>query len=62
MRGADRIVERLDRFMGNRSWGRKYMKAQCINELSISSDHSPVELIMDFSDTKVRRRFRFENM
>lgn len=60
--GIDRIVERLDRYMGNRNWCQKYLKAQCVNELATGSDHSPEELILDFTYTKGRRRFRFENM
>lgn len=61
-RGKDQIVEQLDRFLGNLGWGQRFPKAQCINEVTIDSDHSPVELILDYSDAKGRRRFRFENL
>lgn len=61
-RGDDRIVERLDRYLGNMSWCQRYPNTQCINEVATSSDHSPVELIFDFTDANGRRRFQFENM
>lgn len=61
-RGVERIVERLDQVLGNRKWCYNYPKAQCINELAIGSDHSPVELILDYNDKKGKRRFRFEQM
>lgn len=61
-RGADRIVERLDRFLGNMGWCQLYTNAQCINELAIGSYHSPVELVLDYNDGKGWRRFRFEDM
>lgn len=61
-RGNDRIMERLDRVLANLSWCLKFSKAQCVNGLAIGSDHSPVELILNFCDSKGRRRFRFEQM
>lgn len=61
-RGVDRIVERLDRFLGNMTWCERFPSAQCVNRVAIGSDHSPVELIIDDMDAKGRRRFRFENM
>lgn len=38
--GAERICERLDRILANRSWCNQFPKAQCLNELAIGSDHS----------------------
>lgn len=55
-------MERLDRVLANRRWCLRFPKAQCLNSLAIGSDHSPIELILNFSDSKGRRRFRFEQM
>lgn len=61
-KGLMRIMEQLDRLLGNKQWSQKFPKAQCINELVIGSDHSPLTIELEHADIRGRKRFRFEEM
>lgn len=54
-------MESLDRALGNK-WCSMLSKCQCINEFAIGSDHSPIVILLNHSDQRGRRRFRFEEM
>lgn len=61
-RGSKRVMERLDWVIGNKIWCSKFYKIECINELAISFEHSPIGLILCHTDQKSRTQFRFEEM
>lgn len=61
-RGPDRIFERLDRVLANGAWCSIFPKTQCIHELAIGSDHTPIHLSLDLSDQRGRKSFKFEDM
>lgn len=61
-RGNMRIMEKLDRSLGNQQWSQKFPRAQCINEIAVGSDHSPLIIERDHSDMRGRKRFKFEQM
>lgn len=60
--GLERVMERLDRRVGNRNWCANFYKCQCINELAIESDHSPIIISLCHNDQNGRKHFRFEEM
>lgn len=60
--GDERVEERLDRVLANETWCARYLRAQCLNGLAIRSDHSPITLVLGYSDSKGRRSFNFEEM
>lgn len=48
--GPDRVMERLDRGISNNNWGFLLPRSQCINELAIGSDHSPVIVLLNMAE------------
>lgn len=61
-RGADWVMERLDRVLVNRAWGSICPQALCVNGLIVRSDHAPLEIIMELNEQRGPRIFRFEEM
>lgn len=47
---------------GEHAMVQTYQKVKCINGLDIGSDHSPIDLTLDFMEPKGRRKFHFENI
>lgn len=54
-RGSKRVMERLDRVLGNRNWCSSFPKAQYINEWVIGSVHSPIVLELEYTDQRGRK-------
>lgn len=52
-RGSERVIERLDRVIANRMWTAKFYQSQCINEVAIGSDHSPLVPVLCHKNRKV---------
>lgn len=44
------------------TWQARFQRAQCIHGLAIGSDHTPICLVLDHSDGRGVRSFKFEQM
>lgn len=55
-------MERLDWVLANGEWNRIFPRAQCIHGIAIGSDHAPIHLMLDLSDRRGRKSFKFEEM
>lgn len=60
--GADRVYEILDRVLINSRWVTQFPNSQCINEVVVGSDHSPIILTTRMEVHRSIRGFRFEEM
>lgn len=60
--GEARVMERLDRVLNNGAWQVRFHKAQCIHDLAIGSDHTPIHLSLDHTENRSDKSFKFEEM
>lgn len=60
--GEERVSELIGRVLINSIWAALYSDVQCINDLAIGSDHTPIILHRAQGGQRRRSQFCFEDM